>query len=1626
MYYLFSALLGLSFMSVSLLGEMVAAPTLSVGGIQSESTTSQTVVISCSTPGAKICYTTNGSEPTAQSATLISGSSITVARELMLKVKAFKDGFSDSATTTSSYLITGSVAMGGNQGGSHVVTLRTDGTVWSYGYNNFGQLGDGTSTARLQPVQVKTNASTYLTGVKEVAAGLRHTLALKADGTVVAWGKNSQGQLGNQSTTISMYPVVVQKNGGGNLTGVVGIAAGEDFSAAYTSDGKVWAWGVNSSGQLGQGTTADSSVAVQVQDTTGVITNAIGISAGAGHLVILRADKNVFAVGLNTSSQLGNGSNVNQSKAVPVREGAGNLGGVSAVSCGAYHSLAVIEVDGTVRAWGLNTTGQLGNGTLTAQNKAVPVSGLTDVVDLAAGANHSLALKANLEVWGWGDNYKGKLGTGNSNQSLIPIRAAGSTTYAYRISAKGNSSALVRKDGAVMGFGENLFGNFGNNTKGYTWMVGSVMATSSTAFTSVRQISASGTHSSSIRNDESVWSWGNNQYGQLGNNATSVQAYPVKAVPASGSLSEITQTVCGGSFTLALKRDGTVWAWGNEANGRLGNMSSTGTELRPVQVLVGASTGLADVTQISAGDYHGVARKSDGTVWAWGYNLNGQLGDGTTTQRLVATQVKSNSTSFLMGVSEVAAGGSHTLFRKSDGTVWAVGLNSSGQLGNNTTISSIYPVQIQTTTGLLTGVMQLAAGTSHNLALLTSGSIYAWGNGSSGQLGNNTTTAQQTKAVLVSGGSVYQKIAAGETHSLAVRTDHTVVAWGANEQGQLGNGTVSSRLIPTAMNGVEGASTVAAGAKHSLVLKSDGTVLSVGGNILGSLGQGTVGHSLIPVEATSLKLLYFSDSDGDTIIDSIELTNGTNPESVDTDADGLPDNADPFPLIPNTEVTVSALRLPKLLSNHAVLQRSASTALWGTASPNEVVTASIAGVVGTTTTGANGKWRMTLNLTGAVEGPHNLVFTGYGGNTITVSDVLIGDVWVAGGQSNMLMTMAETLNGNAEAAGSANTKYRHFNVKKMTLRTPIAPPVDDVEGGSWVVAGPGSTATPTFSAVGYYFGKKLQQTLNIPVGVINPSWGGTSIEAWMSRQSLDSDPSLNAACITVDNLVAAYYTNRANYISNYHAWSTLYHRDDVPFNATTNAAYAGTAANGGTDVNMAGWTSVNMPGTTSAAGLADSGAIWLRKTITLSASDVAAGNQGIMLGDLNGFETVYFNGTLVREALLPTSALTADTHRGVGWSRVYYPSPLIKRVGENVIAVRIFNPAGNAKITVSGILGAPTLSYLRRAPELPTSLEGPWFGKNEFEFPVLSGEAASSYPALHVYPYYIHNPIGSAPPLHSHLFNGMIHPLTFNTIKGIVWYQGESNVGRAQEYEKSFGLMIDDWRSRWGNGSLPFYFCQIANYLAKTGSVQGANAAYAELRESQTRVHASRANTGQAILMDLGESADIHYRDKKRAGERLSLIALAKTYGQTGLVYSGPEYLSKTTEGNKIRLTFKTPTGGLVAQPLANPYTYITKYNAVGVAPTTPITATFNRTSPSSQLEGFQICGADGIWAWADDAHIDGETVLVSKASIPSPQHVRYCWANNPTGNLYNSAGLPAGPFRTDNFSLGPIVNYPN
>ncbi len=664
--------------------------------------------------------------------------------------------------------------------------------------------------------------------------------------------------------------------------------------------------------------------------------------------------------------------------------------------------------------------------------------------------------------------------------------------------------------------------------------------------------------------------------------------------------------------------------------------------------------------------------------------------------------------------------------------------------------------------------------------------------------------------------------------------------------------------------------------------------------------------------------------------------------------------------------------LPAIFSEGMVLQRSDSTPVWGNANPGELLTITLGTLRTETRADASGQWRTDLDLAGVERGPFELKIESPGGK-LSIPNVLVGQVWLCSGQSNMAFTLNRVLDADKEIAGSANSEIRQFEVSRRASPSPL-PLLDK---GSWETADPKTSGG--FTAVGYFFAKAIHSETGEPVGLINATWGGSPVETWISYASLSTNPKTKAAADTMREEWEGFPERRREYAKRLREWAAKHGRAD--------RKEADPKEFAGVGVSTEGWTPVSLPGKPATAGLPDSGALWLRRTLSIPDS-MAGKSLPVTIDDIYQFDAFYWNGELVGQTDLDNQKGERKEGAGSAYAKTrYYKVPAnLVRAGENTLAIRLFTPFSGFRIGGGRFQGESSQRV---------SFAGEWMAKSEFSLPPLEGAAAEETPGL----------LTSAPReiyVPSALFNGMISPLLPYGIQGVLWYQGESNADGAAEYGMLFEMLISDWRKQWGRGDFPFYFCQLPAHKRKQS--EPVENGWAELREAQASV-LKLPNTAQAVLVDLGEADDIHPRDKTPVGERLAAIALDRNYHKPR-PHSGPVYKSHRIEGRRIRIDFTETEGGLQALPL--PETYLLKSHPKEEEK-------LIRNTPGSQLEGFAICGKDQKWVWAD-ARIEGDTVVVESPRVPEPVAVRYAWANNPTVNLVNAAGLPAAPFRTDDF----------
>ena len=781
---------------------------------------------------------------------------------------------------------------GGRYEGSHSIALASDGTVYTWGLNQYGQLGNNTTTNSRSPIAVQV-AGTPLAGktIVQIAAGADHSLALDSDGALYAWGSNAYGQLGNGTTTNSSVPVAV-KIAGTPLAGktIVQIAAGANHNMVLTSDGAVYTWGWNYHGQLGNNTKTNSNTIVAVQTISTPIAGKkiVKIAAGQGHSLALTDDGMVYAWGRNDTGQLGNNATTDAMLPVAVTVTGTPMSNktIVEIASGARHSLA-IDSSGKVYAWGHNGSGQLGNNSTVNALTPVAVQAPADknIIQVSGsgwlGASSS-ALTSNGAVYSWGRGFDGQLGDGTNNDSSVPVITTINlvdtpSTPTHVMAKPGDTTAIISWQAPIVSGGQNI--------TGYVLQYQAVGASS---WTTINVAAAATSHTiTGLTNDQTYrirlaakTTAGTGDFSNVVLVTPHAKPVITNISPAIGPVAggqnvtltgtnfilkskKIMQTVNGNGYSLALSADGTVYAWGRNEYGQLGNGVTATNSPIPVAVkTAGTPIEGKTIVQISAKVWYALALASDGTVYAWGRNEYGQLGNGVTAiNSPIPVAVKTAGTPMDgKKIMQVAAGATHSLALATDGTIYAWGKNEYGQLGNDSTINSPIPVAVKTAGTPMDGkkIIQIHAGYEHSLALASDGTVYAWGRNNSGQLGkNDATDAHIPAAVQTLGtpmaGKIIVQLAAGNSQSIVLASDGTVYTWGWNRYGQLGNGTTMNSRIPvavvTAGTPLAGKtiSQIAAGNAHALAMTDDGTVYTWGWNQYGQLGNNSTINSSLPV-----------------------------------------------------------------------------------------------------------------------------------------------------------------------------------------------------------------------------------------------------------------------------------------------------------------------------------------------------------------------------------------------------------------------------------------------------------------------------------------------------------------------------------------------------------------------------------------------------------------------------------------------------------------------------------------------------------------------------------------------------------------------------------------------------------
>lgn len=616
-----------------------------------------------------------------------------------------------------------------------------------------------------------------------------------------------------------------------------------------------------------------------------------------------------------------------------------------------------------------------------------------------------------------------------------------------------------------------------------------------------------------------------------------------------------------------------------------------------------------------------------------------------------------------------------------------------------------------------------------------------------------------------------------------------------------------------------------------------------------------------------------------------------------------------------------------MFGDNMVLQRGKPDPVWGWAKPKEVITVEMAGYIAKAVAGADGRWQAEIKPP-APGGPYTLKIIGPD-QTVEFHEVLVGDVWLCGGQSNMELGIEHVNNAAGEIKDANHPEIRLYIVRDHVSYSPAKIP-----NGTWKICSPETIREGGwggFSAVAYFFGRRLQERIHVPVGLIEDCVGGSPVESWMSPATLRKVGGYDRQLDEMDRLRAKGGPEYGSFLMH---WLDEY---DMGLKGQTWAA---------PDLNDSDWQTVHIPGAFPEMGLADVPCVcWFRKEITLP-DPLPAGRATIYLGSIEKMDTTYINGHWV------------GASSWVENPRVYDVPAEVLKPGTNVIAIRIFKWKSK-----DGFLSNPDILRLM-AGDTVVSLAGEWKGK-------LSFNAKPPHPMPLDFENY--------PTMPAVLYLGMIDPVAPLAIKGAIWYQGEANFTQADRYQKLLTAMIGNWRDLFDQGDFPFYIVSLPAFMQHRSEPDGTDG-WTALREAQTLTAESVPNCGLAVTVDTGDANNIHPKNKVPVGDRLAYCALAKTYGEK-IPYQGPTFSSMKHLPGALKLNFAHTDGGLVVK--------------------------------GGELGEFSIAGRDRKWYWAN-ARIEGDSVIVSSPEVPDPVAARYAWQANPLATLYNKAGLPAVPFRTD------------
>jgi len=627
----------------------------------------------------------------------------------------------------------------------------------------------------------------------------------------------------------------------------------------------------------------------------------------------------------------------------------------------------------------------------------------------------------------------------------------------------------------------------------------------------------------------------------------------------------------------------------------------------------------------------------------------------------------------------------------------------------------------------------------------------------------------------------------------------------------------------------------------------------------------------------------------------------------------LAGNVEPLPL------------LSPIFGDHMVLQRNKPNKIWGWANPGAEIRIEIAGQTAKAVAAANGRWETKFTPPSA-GGPYVLKIDGP--QHIELQDILVGDLWLCSGQSNMEFGLARARNGTAEVKAANHPGIRLFRVGPKSAYSPA-----QVPPGKWQLCTSETFTTGSgFSAVAYYFGRKVHAETGVPIGLIQCAVGGTPAETWMSPEALSRMSDFQPALTEIARLKARGGEEYGNYISH---WYDEYDRGQPE--GWSNEKF-----------NDASWKPTTLKSVFIDLGVPENPAVcWLRREIVLPAT-LPAGVAKILLGVVEKMDTVYINGRWT------------GASSWVENPRAYTIGANVLRPGKNQITIRVLKTKPDG-----GFKNSPEDLKIVLGDGSVVPLEGSWRG-------AVSVDARPPHPLPMGYENY--------PTMPTVLFQGMIRPLAPLALTGALWYQGEANQFKAAQYRLLLPALIADWRTTFGQGDFPFLIATLPAFTDRQSNPPAKADGWTQIREIQMDVGRTVPKSGFAITVDTGDAKDIHPIDKLPVGERLALLALKNVYNRN-VVCAGPAFEKFEILPGRLRIRFSHTEGGLVVK--------------------------------GEKLGEFAVAGDDHVWHWAE-AHIDGLTVVVSSPDVPKPVAVRYAWQANPLATLFNGAGLPAAPFRTD------------